>query len=104
MLANFQSQLAIAVFPLVVYTALAFTIASGLHYSYKSVKIIASYQVPGDAKKGLKILEVEAGSVAEEIGLAPGDQILEVNGYEYLTNSPFSSVFAKTAWISLSGE
>jgi cardiolipin synthase (CMP-forming) len=51
MLANFQSKLAIAVFPLVVYTTFAFTIASGLHYSYKSIKIIASYQVPGDAKK-----------------------------------------------------
>jgi putative radical SAM enzyme (TIGR03279 family) len=33
-------------------------------------------------KKGLKILAVEAGSVAEEIGLAPGDQILAVDGCE----------------------
>jgi putative radical SAM enzyme (TIGR03279 family) len=33
-------------------------------------------------KKGLKILAVEAGSVAEEIGLLPGDQILTVDGCE----------------------
>jgi len=33
-------------------------------------------------RKGLKITEVEAGSVAEKIGLAPGDQILSVNGRE----------------------
>jgi putative radical SAM enzyme (TIGR03279 family) len=33
-------------------------------------------------KKGLKILTVEAGSVAEEIGLVPGDQILAVDGCE----------------------
>jgi putative radical SAM enzyme (TIGR03279 family) len=33
-------------------------------------------------RKGLKILEVEAGSAAEEIGLTPGDRILSVNGHE----------------------
>jgi putative radical SAM enzyme (TIGR03279 family) len=33
-------------------------------------------------KRGLKILEVESGSVAEETGLAPGDRILLVNGYD----------------------
>lgn len=33
-------------------------------------------------KKGLKILEVEPGSVAEEIGLLPGDRILTVNDRE----------------------
>lgn len=33
-------------------------------------------------KKGLKILEVEPDSVAEEIGLEPGDHILAVNGHE----------------------
>ena len=33
-------------------------------------------------KKGLRILEVEAGSPAEEIGLSPGDRILTVNGHE----------------------
>ena len=33
-------------------------------------------------RKGLKITEVEAGSVAEKIGLAQGDQILSVNGRE----------------------
>ena len=53
MLANFEMKpaLAVAVFPPVVYTTLAFTLASGLHYSYRSVKIIGSYQVDGDAKK-----------------------------------------------------
>jgi len=52
MLANFESKLAIALFPMVVYSTLAFTLASGLHYAYKSVKIIASYQGDaGDAKK-----------------------------------------------------
>jgi putative radical SAM enzyme (TIGR03279 family) len=35
-------------------------------------------------RKGLKVREVEAGSVAQEIGLAPGDQILSVNGHEIL--------------------
>ncbi len=33
-------------------------------------------------RKGLKITAVEAGSVAEEVGLAPGDRILSVNGHE----------------------
>lgn len=51
MLANFELKLAVTVFPLVMYSTLAFTLASGLHYSYRSVKIIASYQVAGDAKK-----------------------------------------------------
>lgn len=52
LLANFEIKLAIQVFPLVVYLTLAFTLASGLHYSYTSMKLIASYQVAGDAKKG----------------------------------------------------
>jgi len=51
MLANFEPWLAIAVFPLVKYATLAFTLASGLHYSYRSMKIIASYQGPGNGKK-----------------------------------------------------
>ena len=50
MLANFDIQLARDVFPLAVYSTLGFTLVSGLHYSYRSVKIIASYQV-ADAKK-----------------------------------------------------
>jgi len=33
------------------------------------------------AKKGLRILEVESGSVAGEIGLEPGDDILAVNSH-----------------------
>jgi putative radical SAM enzyme (TIGR03279 family) len=32
--------------------------------------------------RGLKILEVESGSVAEAIGLAPGDRILSANGHD----------------------
>jgi len=51
MLANFEPGMATAVFPFVMYATLAFTLASGLHYSYRSAKIIASYQVAGDAKK-----------------------------------------------------
>ena len=48
MLANFEMTLAITIFPLVQYSTLAFTLASGLHYAYKSVRIIASYQVAGE--------------------------------------------------------
>jgi len=51
MLANFEPKLASALFNVVKYCTLAFTLASGLHYSYKSVKIVASYQVAGDVKK-----------------------------------------------------
>lgn len=51
MLANFELKSAVYVFPLVVYATLAFTLASGLHYAYKSVKIIASYQGPGNGTK-----------------------------------------------------
>jgi hypothetical protein len=52
LLANFRAGLAMALFPCVVYSALALTVASGLHYAYKSVKIIASYQEAGNAQKG----------------------------------------------------
>ena len=51
MLANFKATLAITIFPLVQYATLAFTIASGLHYAYTSVRIIASYQVGNDPKR-----------------------------------------------------
>jgi cardiolipin synthase len=52
LLANFHAGLAMALFPCVVYSALALTVASGLHYAYKSVKIISSYQESGNANKG----------------------------------------------------
>ncbi len=45
MLANFDAEHAIAIFPLVKYSTLALTLTSGLHYAYRSIKIIASYQV-----------------------------------------------------------
>jgi cardiolipin synthase len=52
MLANFEAKLAFCLFPWVIYSTLAFTLASGLHYAYKSIKIIASYQVEGNGGKG----------------------------------------------------
>jgi cardiolipin synthase len=52
MLANFELNLARVAFKPVVYATLAFTLASGLHYSYRSIKIIASYQVAGNVSKG----------------------------------------------------
>jgi cardiolipin synthase len=51
MLANFEINLAIAIFPAVIYSTLAFTLASGLHYAYKSIKIIAAYQEEGNGQK-----------------------------------------------------
>jgi len=51
LLANFQTSLAVAIFPFVKYATLFFTLASGLHYAYRSVKIIASYQEAGDGQK-----------------------------------------------------
>jgi cardiolipin synthase (CMP-forming) len=51
MLANFESDWALAIFPIVKYSTLIFTLASGLHYSYRSIKIIGSYQDAGNAKK-----------------------------------------------------
>ena len=51
MLANFASTWALAIFPVVIYATLTFTLASGLHYSYRSIKIIGSYQDTGNAKK-----------------------------------------------------
>jgi cardiolipin synthase len=51
MLANFEIGFAAAAFPFITYSTLAFTLASGLHYSYKSIKIIASYQAGGDGDK-----------------------------------------------------
>ena len=44
MLANFYADIALMIFPFVTYTTLVFTFASGLHYAYKSIKLIASYQ------------------------------------------------------------
>jgi cardiolipin synthase (CMP-forming) len=51
MLANFEANLATAIYPVVKYATLAFTLASGLHYAYRSVKIIAEDQEEGDGKK-----------------------------------------------------
>jgi putative radical SAM enzyme (TIGR03279 family) len=36
----------------------------------------------GMPKKGIKLLEVEKGSIAEEIGLKPGDELLTADGHE----------------------
>jgi cardiolipin synthase (CMP-forming) len=51
MLANFEANMATAIYPVVKYATLAFTLASGLHYAYRSVKIIAEDQEEGDGKK-----------------------------------------------------
>ena len=51
LLANFEAQFAAAIFPFATHAALALTIASGLHYSYRSIKIIASYQAAGHDNK-----------------------------------------------------
>jgi len=51
MLANFEVNLAVAIFPLIVHSTLAFTLASGFHYAYKSVKLIESYQEAGNVQK-----------------------------------------------------
>lgn len=54
MLANFEAPLATAVFPFVQYATLILTVASGLHYAYRSIRIIASYQVNGNGPTGNK--------------------------------------------------
>jgi cardiolipin synthase len=51
LLANFQEKIAGILYPWVIYATLGFTLASGLHYAYRSIKIIASYQEAGDDKK-----------------------------------------------------
>ncbi len=33
------------------------------------------------ARSGIKILEVEAGSIGQELGLSPGDEVLSINGH-----------------------
>ncbi len=52
MLANFYTNFALAVFDFVTYTTLVLTFASGLHYAYRSIKIIASYQEAGNVSSG----------------------------------------------------
>lgn len=51
LLANFSATAAQAVFPYIAFPTLVFTIASGLHYAFKSIKIIASYQEAEDVSK-----------------------------------------------------
>ena len=52
MMANFYTGLAQAIFPYIAYTTLALTVASGLHYAYRSIKIISSYQEAEDVSEG----------------------------------------------------
>ena len=51
MLANFEVNLAIAIFPLVIYSTLAFTLTSGLHYAFRSIKIMVAFQESEDGQK-----------------------------------------------------
>jgi len=51
MLANFERNIAVAVYPIVKYSTLAFTLVSGLHYAYMTVKLIAAYQEQGNGPK-----------------------------------------------------
>ena len=51
MLANFERNIAVAVYPIVKYSTLAFTLASGLHYAYMTVKLIAAFQEQGNGPK-----------------------------------------------------
>jgi len=44
MLAGFEVKTAEMLFPFTVYATLFFTVASGMHYFYRSVKIMSSYQ------------------------------------------------------------
>jgi len=44
LLAGFELKTASMLFPFAVYITLFFTVASGMHYFYRSVKIISSYQ------------------------------------------------------------
>jgi cardiolipin synthase (CMP-forming) len=51
MLKSFEPDIAEAIFPYALYSALVLTLASGLHYFYRSVKVIASYQAARDGNK-----------------------------------------------------
>jgi cardiolipin synthase (CMP-forming) len=51
LLGNFEKGITFAVFPYVKHLTLAFTLASGLHYSYRSIKIIASYRTGNGHKR-----------------------------------------------------
>jgi cardiolipin synthase len=44
LLAGFEAKSASFLFPFVVYATLFFTVTSGLHYFYRSVKIMSTYQ------------------------------------------------------------
>ena len=50
LLAGFDEKMAGILFPFAVYVTLFFTVASGLHYFYRSVKIISSYQNSNNAE------------------------------------------------------
>ena len=51
LLAGFEITTAKMLFPTAVYATLFFTVASGLHYFYRSVKIISSYQDSGNGSR-----------------------------------------------------
>ena len=46
LLAGFELTMAVMLFPFAVYVTLFFTVASGMHYFYRTAKIISSYQGP----------------------------------------------------------
>ena len=68
----------------------------GVSLSKVSRDLKRRYDLPSDLRRGVVVTRVTNGSRADDIGLKPGDVLLEVNRQDISTPKQFQSAFAKS--------